>query len=159
MASSRPVENVWDYPRPPSIEPSTEHLVVALGGVTIAETRASYRICETSHPPTYYLPIGSFAPGVLRPIDGTTWCEWKGAASYFDVVTDQRTIPAGAWTYETPTDGYRDLVGHVAIYPGKVDSCTIDDETVQAQDGDFYGGWITSRVTGPFKGAPGTLGW
>ena len=159
MASSRPVENVWDYPRPPSIEPSDEHLVVTLGGVTIADTTASYRICETSHPPTYYLPVGSFAPGVLRPIDGSTWCEWKGAASYFDVVTDRRTIPAGAWTYEAPNDGYRDLVGHVAIYPGKVDSCSVDGEQVQAQEGDFYGGWITSRVTGPFKGAPGTLGW
>ncbi|MET0766433.1 MAG: DUF427 domain-containing protein, partial [Aeromicrobium sp.] len=155
----RPVENVWDYPRPPSIEPSDEHIVVTMGGVTIAETRTSYRICETSHPPTYYLPIDSFADGVLRPVDGTTWCEWKGAASYFDIVTPERTIAAGAWTYETPSGTYRDLVGHVAIYPGKVDACSIDGETVQAQDGDFYGGWITARVTGPFKGAPGTLGW
>lgn len=130
-----------------------------LGGAVIAQTSTSYRICETSHPPTYYLPIASFADGVLRPVDGTTWCEWKGAASYFDLVTAERTISAGAWTYETPSDGYRDLVGHVAIYPGKVDSCSIDGETVQAQDGDFYGGWITSRITGPFKGAPGTHGW
>jgi uncharacterized protein (DUF427 family) len=159
VSTSRPVENVWDYPRPPSIEPSDEHLVVTLGGRTIADTSSSYRICETSHPPTYYLPIGAFADGVLRPVDGTTWCEWKGAASYFDVVTADRTIAAGAWTYPEPSDGYRDLVGHVAIYPGKVDACTIDGETVQAQDGDFYGGWITSRVTGPFKGARGTLGW
>lgn len=157
--SVRPVENVWDYPRPPSIEPSDEHLVVVLGGTTIADTRTSYRICETSHPPTYYLPIEAFAPGVLRPVDGTTWCEWKGAASYFDLVTPDRTIPGGAWTYEQPSRGYADLAGHVAIYPGKVDRATVDGEVVQAQDGDFYGGWITSRVTGPFKGAPGTLGW
>jgi uncharacterized protein (DUF427 family) len=156
---TRPVENVWDYPRPPSITPSDEHLVVTLGGAVIADTTTSYRICETSHPPTYYLPISCFADGVLRSVDGTTFCEWKGAASYFDVVTPGRTIAAGAWTYETPNAGYRDLVGHVAIYPGKVDACSIDGETVQAQEGDFYGGWITSRVTGPFKGAPGTLGW
>ncbi|MCW2770369.1 MAG: hypothetical protein JWR27_1802 [Aeromicrobium sp.] len=157
--TSRPVENVWDYPRPPSIEPSDEHLVVTLGGMTIADTTSSYRICETSHPPTYYLPMSALVAGVLRPIDGTTFCEWKGAASYFDVVTPARTIPAGAWTYVVPTRGYADLVGHVAIYPGKVDTATVDGEVAQAQEGDFYGGWITSRVTGPFKGAPGTLRW
>ena len=157
--STPAVENVWDYPRPPAIVPSGEHVTVELGGVVIADATSSFRICETSHPPTYYLPINSFAEGVLRPIDGSTWCEWKGAAAYFDVVTDERTIAAGAWTYPTPTAQYRDLVDHVAIYPGKVDRCTVDDEVVQAQDGDFYGGWITSRVTGPFKGAPGTMGW
>ena len=157
--TSKPVENVWDYPRPPSIEPSDEHLVVTFGGVVIADTTTSYRICETSHPPTYYLPISSFADGVLQPIDGTTVCEWKGAAAYFDVVTEARTIRAGAWTYPTPNARFADLVDHLAIYPGKVDECTIDGEVVQAQEGDFYGGWITSRVSGPFKGAPGTMGW
>lgn len=157
--TTKPVENVWDYPRPPSIAPSDEHIVVTFGGITIADTTASYRICETSHPPTYYLPISSFADGVLQPVDGSTWCEWKGAAAYFDVVTESATIPAGAWTYPTPNAGFADLVDHLAIYPGKVDECTIDGEVVQAQEGDFYGGWITSRVSGPFKGAPGTLGW
>lgn len=159
MTSIRPVENVWDYPRPPSIEPCDELIVVELGGLVLVETSRSYRICETSHPPTYYLPLESFAPGVLRPIAATTVCEWKGAASYFDVVTPGRTIPAGAWTYPRPNARFADLAGHVAVYPGKVDRCTVDGEVVQAQEGDFYGGWITSRVTGPFKGAAGTLGW
>ncbi|KQY59011.1 hypothetical protein ASD11_05230 [Aeromicrobium sp. Root495] len=159
MAPTRPVENVWDYPRPPSIEPSDEEVVVVLGGVEIARTSSSYRICETSHPPTYYLPLDAFAEGALRPVGGQTFCEWKGLASYFDLVGGDRTVPAGAWTYEQPTGAYGDLVGHVALYPGKVDGCTLDGEAVQAQEGDFYGGWITSRVTGPFKGAPGTLGW
>ncbi len=157
--SPRPAENVWDYPRPPSIEPSGEHLVVVLGGVTIADTSSSYRICETSHPPTYYLSADAFADGVLRPVDGSTFCEWKGWATYFDIVGGDQTIRNGAWTYRTPSDGYRDLADHVALYPGKVDYCTIDGETVLAQEGDFYGGWITSRITGPFKGAPGTMSW
>ena len=155
----RPVENVWDYPRPPSIEHSDERLVIELGGERIAETSSSYRICETSHPPTYYLPIGSFADGVLVPVPGRTMCEWKGLASYFDLVTADRTVSAGAWTYPAPEPRFAALLGHVAIYPGKVDRCLVDGEQVQAQEGDFYGGWITSRVTGPFKGAPGTLGW
>lgn len=155
----RPVENVWDYPRPPSIELSDERLVVTLDGWIIAETSRSYRVCETSHPPTYYLPMRAFADAVLWAIPGATVCEWKGQASYFDIVTKTRTIAAGAWTYPSPNDRFAELAGHVAIYPGKVDRCTIDGEVVQAQNGDFYGGWITSRVTGPFKGAPGTLGW
>ena len=152
-------ENVWDYPRPPSINPSGEHLVVEFGGVVIADTTASFRICETSHPPTYYLPIDCFADGVLRPAPGGTWCEWKGKASYFDVHAGGDVIPSGAWTYVSPNERFADLVGHVAIYPGRVDRCTIDGEVVQAQEGDFYGGWITSRVVGPFKGARGTMGW
>jgi uncharacterized protein (DUF427 family) len=159
VTSARQIENVWDYPRPPSIELSDELIVVELGDVVIARTSRSYRICETSHPPTYYLPVESFAVGVLVPVAGTTVCEWKGSASYFDLVTPSRTVAAGAWTYARPTVRFADLVGHVAIYPGKVDRCTIEGEIVRAQDGDFYGGWITSRVRGPFKGATGTLGW
>ena len=159
MPLERPIENVWDYPRPPSIELSDERIVVVMEGRVIAETTRSYRVCETSHPPTYYLPLRAFADDVLWAVSGTTMCEWKGVASYFDIVTENRTIAAGAWTYPRPNARFKDLVDHVAIYPGKVDRCTIDAEVVQAQEGDFYGGWITSRVTGPFKGAPGTLGW
>jgi uncharacterized protein (DUF427 family) len=138
---------------------SDEPIVIELGGQVIARASLSYRVCETSHPPTYYVPIEAFIDGVLVPAAGSTLCEWKGAASYFDLVTPIRTIRAGGWTYPRPNARFADLVGHVAIYPGKVDRCTIDGEVVQAQEGDFYGGWITSRVTGPFKGAPGTLGW
>ncbi len=159
MAERLPTESVWDYPRPPAVVPSSEHVTVVLGGVTIADTTRSLRVCETSHPPTYYLPVTAFLDGVLRPAEGTTWCEFKGAASYLDLATPRRTVPAGAWTYRSPAPGYADLVDHVALYPGRVDACTVDGETVVAQEGDFYGGWITSRVTGPFKGAPGTLGW
>ncbi|AWB91975.1 DUF427 domain-containing protein [Aeromicrobium chenweiae] len=159
MIASRPVENVWDYPRPPSIEPSDENIIVELGGMRIAWTSTTFRICETSHPPTYYLPMDAFAAGVLRPVRGATWCEWKGAASYFDVVTPERTVAAGAWTYRTPSPGYADIVGHVGIYPGPMDRCLVDGEVVHAQEGDLYGGWITSRVSGPFKGGPGTFGW
>jgi len=157
--ADRPVENVWDYPRPPSIELSDEHLVVRLGGQVLADTSRSWRVCETSHPPTYYLPLEAFAPEALRPTSGGTVCEWKGRASYFDLAAGGRTVTQGAWTYPAPADRFADLAGHVAIYPGKVDECTIDGEVVQAQQGEFYGGWITRRVTGPFKGAPGTLGW
>lgn len=159
MSTDRTVENVWDYPRPPSIESSDERIVVELGGQVIADTTQSFRVCETSHPPAYYLPVGAFSDGVLRPAAGMSVCEWKGEASYLDLVTPDRTAARAAWTYAAPRERFAALAGHVALYPGHVDRCTIDGETVQAQDGDFYGGWITTRVTGPFKGAPGTMGW
>ena len=154
-----PVEDVWSYPRPPAVVPSTEHVVVELGGRVLADTRSALRVLETSHPPTYYLPLTDVDESLLRPVAGGTWCEWKGLASYFDLVSGERVVPSGAWTYPEPTAGFESLRGHIALYPGRVDRCTVDDEQVQAQPGDFYGGWITSRVSGPFKGAPGTLGW
>ncbi|HET7430794.1 MAG TPA: DUF427 domain-containing protein [Nocardioides sp.] len=152
-------ESVWDYPRPPRLEPSTEVLEVRLGGVVVARTTASLRLLETSHPPTYYLPSAAYAEGVLRPVGGTTSCEWKGTATYFDVVTPARTAPRAAWTYPQPTPGFEALLDHVAVMPGLMDSCTVDGEVVTAQEGGFYGGWVTSRVVGPFKGGPGTWGW
>lgn len=152
-------ESVWDYPRPPRVEPSTEHVVVTHAGVVLADTTASLRVLETSHPPTYYLPTSSFADGVLRPGDGTSFCEWKGRATYYDMVVGDEVLSAVAWTYPSPSRGFEALLDHIALYPGRVERCTVDGEIVEPQPGSFYGGWITSRVVGPFKGAPGSQGW
>ena len=114
---------------------------------------------ETSHPPTYYLPRAAFAEGTLRPADGSSYCEWKGVAAYYDLVTPTRTAARAGWTYPEPSPGFEALVDHIAVMPGAVDACTVDGEIVVPQEGGFYGGWITSRVVGPFKGAPGTRGW
>ena len=152
-------ESVWDYPRPPRLEPTGATIEIHLGGVLVARTTSALRVLETSHPPNYYLPLSAYAEGVLRPVGGTTYCEWKGVATYYDVVTPDRMATRAAWTYPTPTPGFEPLVGHVAVMPGPMDTCTVDDEVVTPQEGGFYGGWITSRVVGPFKGAPGTRGW
>ena len=152
-------ESVWDYPRPPRVEPSRETVEVVLGGVVVARTTASLRVLETSHPPTYYLPVDAFLDGVLRSTPGNTYCEWKGQASYVDLVTDAATAPRAGWTYPQPTKGFEALVGHYAVMPGLVDECRVDGEVVRPQDGGFYGGWITDRVVGPFKGVPGSYGW
>jgi uncharacterized protein (DUF427 family) len=153
------VESVWDYPRPPRVEPSEELVEVELGGCVLASTRTSWRVLETSHPPTYYLPQAAFRPGVLRPATGRTWCEWKGQASYFDLVVEGAEAARAAWTYELPSPGFELLAGAVAVMPALVDRCTVNGEVVEPQPGVFYGGWITSRVVGPFKGGPGTTGW
>jgi uncharacterized protein (DUF427 family) len=157
MAVTR--ESVWDYPRPPRLEKSTSRVVVTHQGIVIADTTSALRILETSHPPNYYLPRSDVDWSVLDPVEGTTWCEFKGVASYADLVVGTRRLSRAVWWYATPSSGYEDLVGHISLYPGRVDQCTVDGEVVTAQDGDFYGGWITSAVQGPFKGAPGTLGW
>lgn len=152
-------ESVWDYPRPPRVEPSDELVRVVLGGETIATTRASLRVLETSHPPTYYLPRSAFVDGSLSPAPGSSMCEWKGRARYLTVTGGARTETGAAWLYPTPEAGFESLHEHVALYPGRMDRVEVDGELVEPQPGGFYGGWITSRVVGPFKGASGTLGW
>ena len=152
-------ESVWDYPRPPRVEPGAETVEVVLGGIVVARTKASLRVLETSHPPTYYLPREAFLEGVLRPTAGHTYCEWKGQASYADLVAGTATALRAAWTYPDPVDGFAALLGHYAVMPGLVEECRVDGERVLPQQGGFYGGWITDRVVGPFKGRPGSWGW
>jgi len=152
-------ESVWDYPRPPRVEPSAERVEVWLGGVRVASSTRSLRVLETSHPPTYYVPIEDFGAGVLAAAEGSSWCEFKGQAAYYDVVGSDAVAHRAAWTYPHPSRGFEVLRGHVAVMPGAVDRCTVDGEVVVAQAGGFYGGWITSRVVGPFKGEPGSRGW
>ena len=152
-------ESVWDYPRPPRVEPTDEVVEVWLGGECVARSTRTLRVLETSHPPTYYLPMASFLPTTLRPARGSTHCEWKGQATYFDVVGGERVAPGAAWTYPRPKPGFEALLGHVAVMPGAVDACYVDDERARPQEGGFYGGWVTDDLVGPFKGVPGSYGW
>ena len=152
-------ESVWDYPRPPRVEPTDEHVTVVLGALTIADTRRALRVLETSSPPTYYIPLADVVAGVLSDNEHTTWCEWKGRASYCDATVRGHTVARAAWTYLSPHPSYAALRDHVAFYPGRVEGCFVNGERVQPQAGDFYGGWITARIVGPFKGEPGTEGW
>lgn len=152
-------ESVWDYPRPPRIEATAERIVIRFGGEVIADTRDALRVLETSHPPAYYLPRSAFADGVLEPSAGSSFCEYKGGARYLSVRAGDALAEHAAWCYPDPSPGFEQLVDRVAIYAGPMDSCEVDGEVVTPQVGGFYGGWITSRVAGPFKGAPGTRPW
>ncbi len=152
-------ESVWDYPRPPAVRPVQARVEIDFGGVPIAATDKALQVLETSHPPSFYLPAAAFADGVLHPVGGTTWCEFKGTASYFDVVVGEHRASRAAWHYPDPTAGFGALLDHVAVMPGAMEQCRVDGEVVTPQEGGFYGGWITSAVRGPFKGAPGTRGW
>ncbi len=153
------MENVWDYPRPPALVPCERRVRIELGGVVIAESSAALRVLETSHPPTIYVPPADIVEGALRPAAGSSFCEWKGNAHYYDVVGGERVEARAAWAYASPVARYAELRDHVSFYPSRMEACWLDEERVLSQEGDFYGGWITEDLQGPFKGGPGTRGW
>lgn len=153
-------ESVWDYPRPPRLERSGRRVVVRAGGIVVADTTSAFRVLETSHPPTWYLPRADVREGVLvRSNAPSTTCEWKGGATYWDVVVaDGPPLTTAAWSYQRPTRPFRDITGHLAFSPSLL-ACEVDGEAVRPQQGGFYAGWITDDVVGPFKGQPGSWGW
>ena len=152
-------ESVWDYPRPPRVEATARQVEVVFNGEVIADTRRARRVLETSHPPVYYIPPEDIQMEYLTMTGRNTWCEWKGQASYYNLSVGDRQVNDAAWFYPRPTPGYEAIQGHVAFYPGKMDACYVDGERVRSQSGDFYGGWITNGIVGPFKGGPGTVSW
>ncbi len=152
-------ESVWDYPRPPRLEATPHRIRIVFNGVTIADSTQSYRVLETSHPPTYYIPPADLQLAHLIRTARSSMCEWKGSAAYYTVRVGERVVENAAWFYPRPTAAFAPIKEHVAFYASLMDECYVGDERVQAQPGDFYGGWVTSSVVGPFKGDPGTGGW
>lgn len=152
-------ESVWDYPRPPRIEVCNKHLRIVFNDKIIADCNKSFRVLETSHPPTYYIPKGAFVEGVLQSTEGASFCEFKGRAQYYNIMVGEAIANKAAWGYPEPTEPFAVLKDTVSVYAHLMDACYVNDEQVKAQEGDFYGGWITDDIVGPFKGAPGTWGW
>ncbi len=152
-------ESVWDYPRPPRLEKTTRHLTIVFGGETIADTVRGYRVLETSHPPVYYFPPEDVRTEFLTKAANSSFCEWKGRAGYYELRVGDRFVMNAAWFYAAPTEAFAAIKDFVAFYPSKMDECRVDGELARAQDGDFYGGWITRDIVGPFKGGAGTWGW
>lgn len=152
-------ESVWDFPRPPRIEVVEWRIRVVHGGAVIVDAPSAVRVLETSQAPAYYVAFGHVADEHLHPNPHRTFCEWKGVCTYADVAVGDRVATRAAWSYPEPTPGFEALVGHWAFYAQALDECWVDDERVLPNDGNFYGGWVTANVTGPIKGAAGTLHW
>ena len=152
-------ECAWDYPRPPRVEETARRVRVVFDDEVIADTTRALRVLETSHPPVYYIPLDDVRREYLAPGGRHTSCEFKGRADYYTIAHNGRRAVEAAWFYPQPSPGYEQLADHVAFYPSRVDACFVDDERVEPQPGDFYGGWITADIVGPFKGGPGTTGW
>jgi len=153
-----PCENVQSYPRPPSLEPVPQRIVIRLGGALVSETDRALRVLETHHAPSYYLPPEDIH-ATLRPVQGSSFCEWKGVARYFDVIAGGKTAARAAWAYDKPTARFAALAGYVAFYAGLMDEAWVGDLRVIPQPGSFYGGWVTPNLDGQIKGAPGTQHW
>lgn len=151
-------ESVWDYPRPPVTDSDSRHIVVQAGGKTIAETKRAIRVLETASPPTFYIPPDDVNSELLEKASGTSFCEWKGQATYWDVIVDGEKAAKAAWSYHNPSDRFKEIDGYFSFYPALVD-CYVDGEKVIPQPGGFYGGWVTPEIVGPMKGEPGTGGW
>jgi uncharacterized protein (DUF427 family) len=152
-------ESVWDYPRPPRLERTTKRIVIEFGGQQIADSTGAYRVLETSHPPVYYIPPEDIKIEFLQPVAGSSFCEWKGGARYCSVVVGDLSAEKAAWYYANPTQRFESIKNYVAFYAQKMDRCFVDGEVVIPQPGEFYGGWITKDIVGPFKGEPGSEGW
>lgn len=152
-------ESVWDYPRPPRLESITRHIQITFNGEIIADTRHARRVLETSHPPVYYIPPEDIRQEFLQPGSGLSFCEWKGEARYYTVAVNGARAENAGWCYPHPTAGFAAIKDHVAFYPAPMDACLVDGERARPQPGNFYGGWITGDIVGPFKGEPGSSGW
>jgi uncharacterized protein (DUF427 family) len=158
-SNGKPFESVWDFPRPPRLERVEWRIRVVHAGTVIVDAPGAIRVLETSQAPAYYVAFEHVADEHLRASRHRTYCEWKGIATYADIVVGGAVARQAAWSYPEPTGGFEPLVGHWAFYAQAVDECWVDDELVLPNDGNFYGGWVTGNVTGPIKGAPGTLTW
>lgn len=152
-------ESVWDYPRPPRVEPTSAHIHIEFNRVSIVDTYRALRVLETSHPPVYYIPIEDIQMHYLDASGQVTFCEWKGRATYFSIQVDEEMVQDVAWGFPDPPRQGPDLRHHLAFYASKMDACYVDEMRVTPQPGNFYGGWITENIVGPFKGGPGTWGW
>ena len=152
-------ESVWDYPRPPRVENVKERVRVLFNGETVADTVNAKRVLETSHPPVYYIPQEDVRMAGLMREARSTVCEFKGRAAYWGLQVEGKGVSNAAWSYPDPAAGFESIKNHLAFYPSKMDACFVGDERVRAQEGDFYGGWITKNIVGPFKGGAGTWGW
>lgn len=154
-----PYESVWSYPRPPALLEEPRTVEVSLDGELLASSERALRVCETAGAPVVYIPASDVTPELLRPAAGRgSYCEWKGAAAYFDVAVGDRVIANAAWAYPEPSPGFERLRDHISFYPALAE-CRLGNELVRPQPGGFYGGWITDEITGPIKGEPGSEGW
>ena len=150
-------ESVWDYPRPPKLMPDMRLVEVYQGQQVVARSDKTYRVLETASPPSFYIPQENVNWGLLSSAPGSSVCEWKGAAKYWKLSSTAKLGVVG-WSYPDPSPAFEQIRDYISFYPAVL-ACHVSGERVRAQPGQFYGGWVTSEIVGPFKGEPGTEYW
>ena len=150
--------SVWDFPRPPEIVRENREIIVKWGQLEVARTNASWAVRETSHPPTFYIPVSNVKITLLQAAGDGSFCEWKGPAKYWHLVSNSDQLSSVAWSYPSPLKGAEPLAECIAFYAKDLD-CWVGGAKALPQGGGFYGGWITPDLAGPFKGDPGSSGW
>jgi uncharacterized protein (DUF427 family) len=123
---------------PITIEANPDRVVVTLGGQTIADTVAALTLREAAYPAVQYIPRRDVDMAALVRSDHTTYCPYKGDASYFSITAGGDRSVNAVWTYETPFDAMAPIKDYVAFYPDRVDA--IEERP---------GGWRASQVQGP----------
>jgi uncharacterized protein (DUF427 family) len=159
MIIGRDKQCVWDYPRPPVLEKDLRTIKVEFSGHIIAHSVCAYKVLETSHPPSFYVPEGDVVSTFFVPSNKQSFCEWKGLAKYWHIKVGSRIAFDAAWSYERPHTAFFPITAYLSFYSSLMDSCFVGEERVSSQEGGFYGGWVTSDIVGPFKGGPGTSSW
>jgi uncharacterized protein (DUF427 family) len=108
-----------------TVEPTDGHVTVRLGGRVVAQSDRALTLREASYPAVQYLPLEDVDADALRPSRRTSYCPFKGDASYFDVVAGEDVAHAAVWTYREPHEAVAAIRGHAAFYPDRVDAIEV----------------------------------
>jgi uncharacterized protein (DUF427 family) len=121
MTTARAIK-VPDPDHPIHITPNASRVVVTLGGRVIADSLGALSLKEAAYPPVLYIPRQDVDMSLLKRSDYSTYCPYKGDASYYSIPHGGERSVDAIWTYETPFEAVGEIEGHVAFYPDRVDS-------------------------------------
>ncbi|GAB2570378.1 hypothetical protein Aab01nite_06150 [Paractinoplanes abujensis] len=110
---------------PITITPSTAHIVVKVGGKVVADTYSAQTLQESTYPPVPYIPIGDVDQSLLERTSTTTYCPYKGDATYYSIPAGGEKSVDAIWVYENPREAVAPIKDHVAFYPDRVDSIEV----------------------------------
>jgi uncharacterized protein (DUF427 family) len=113
---------------PITVEPTAQRVTVRLRGRVVADTENALTLREASYPPVQYVPLTDVDAAVLESSTHTSWCPYKGTATYYDLAVGDDVAAAAAWTYVKPHDAVAAIKDHVAFYPDRVDSIEVQED-------------------------------
>jgi uncharacterized protein (DUF427 family) len=107
------------------LHPDSRHVRVSFAGTVIADSTSSLRCEETGHGPVHYIPAKDMRLDLLKKTEHTSYCPFKGTASYWTIDAGGKSAENAIWGYENPYDETARLAGHYAFYGNRIDSIEI----------------------------------